>query len=186
MRAQMGRHFVEALDLEDRVIAGDLAGARAAGAGLAAVVVAPGFPDLWRPWLADTKAAGEAAANAKDLPTAAAATAEAMLSCGECHSATGGGPHWDVPEAPSGPAMTVHRFGASWMGYGLITASDDAWTKGASALIASPIPTEGPGGLEVRVRGLAVQAKATTDPETRARLWAELLTTCATCHATAR
>lgn len=186
IRDQMGQHFIEALDLEDRVIVGDLAGANAAGARLAAVVVAPDFPELWRPSLKDTQMAAEMAAHAPDLKAAAAATAEVMRTCGECHSATGGGPKWVVPPAPEGPTMAVHSYAATWMGYGLVARSDEAWDKGVDALLGALLPDKGPQSFGMTARALAIEGKAAKDPERRAAVWGQLLTTCANCHSRAR
>lgn len=183
VRAQMNHHFAEVLALEERVIAGDLAGARAAGTRLAAASVAPQFPGMWRPWLADAKSAGERAAWAENLEVAAIATADAMAACGECHRGAGAGPNWEVLARPDAPAMDVHQYGVNWMGYGLVGPSDEAWTRGADALLTSPMHATGPEGLEARVRFLASEAKAETDPAGRARLWGLLLVTCGSCHA---
>ena len=187
----MEQHFVHALDLQIAVIGGDLDAAHAAADRLGAVSVESGMPPSWRPFLADVRAAAADAVHATTVAEEAMATSRIGLACGECHVATGGGPKEPVPEAPSGPHMALHLYGAYWMGFGLLAPSDVAWTRGAGVLAEAALRPEGwtpPAGMadvDARVHELARRATELTDAShraERAEVWGELLGTCSQCH----
>lgn len=194
---EMDAHFAWALRAQVAVISGDLDEAKRAHAALRDEEAAH-TPDPWLPLMADVKAAASAGAEAESLVAAATAVAEVGRACGECHTATGGGP---APEATASPEWTPdhemlrHAWAANMMWLGLTTPSDAEWVAGAEALAGedhaggTALPedvAERFGSIEASVHEAAAAAATTEDPEERATRYAEIVSMCATCHALAQ
>ena len=183
---QMTAHFLDALALELAVIAGDLDEVVAVARRLEASEWDPSPPPEVAPRIAAVKEASNTATHAKTVAEAALASASLTAACGECHAETGGGPKQPVPMSPpAGPEATLHVFGASWMSYGLLASSDEAFALGASVLATAPLP--GPPSTASAQKTVQARAAGASDAkiiDERARLWSDILATCATCHST--
>lgn len=186
LTVEMDDHFVHALELQLAIMGGELDRAHQAAEKLELM---PEDIPAAGSFLASIRAAAGRAKRAGTLEEAGRATGEMALACGECHTATGGGPK-DVPSPPPAePHMALHVYGAYWMGFGLFAPDERAWKAGTSALASSKLMPEGgattPPGMqdeEDAVHTLATKAATTTDPAGRAAIWGELLGACSPCH----
>ncbi|MCA9491026.1 MAG: hypothetical protein KC621_13950 [Myxococcales bacterium] len=180
----MNAHFVDIVTLELAVVGGELESGHAAAKALAKPP--DDLPDAWKPSMGALTSAARAAAEAKDLDALGQATADVLVACGRCHTATGGGPKEAVepPPGADAPEMAKHLYAAYWMGHGLLATNDEAWTRGAEALADAPLAA--PGGVgaedEARVHALAKQALPITEPTERAKAFGQLLSSCSPCH----
>lgn len=196
LAARMHDSWADATLARDRLVAGDLAGVRAAGARLSAVGPDLEVPAAWRSGADGVRAiAGELAAVA-DLPSAAVTVGKLGLACANCHAAAGAGPDLDSGAAlpPQtflpGDNMRLHAWASQWLWLGLIGGSDSAWNRGAAALDDHPLdlrwdekpPSDGRQALEQLVYVIAGKAVDTSVPAERAELYGQLVATCAQCH----
>jgi cytochrome c553 len=155
----------------------------------------------WRPFVDDMKQAARAVGAAPDLPSAAALAAQLGRACSRCHEKTSAVVSfgWEVAPADEPglqPQMKRHQWAAARLWEGLVGPSDDVWREGATVLAATKLDvlaTMGSGAprgdlpaLATRVRELAITAEKTDDGDARAKLYGELLSTCAGCHALVR
>jgi hypothetical protein len=127
----------------------------------------------------------------------ARALSRSAMWCGQCHLAAGVTAGVDDSPPPAGdgvlPHMLRHRWMVDRLWEGLIGPSDEAWTRGAAALVAEAalLPSATPHGEH---RGYAVDvmsryvheageaAAEAKDPSARAKVLGDLLATCADCH----
>jgi mono/diheme cytochrome c family protein len=199
MMMAMGDHFVTAVWARDCIVAGDLESSRTAMQDLADYEYPAELTARWGPELSSLKASARTAAQATTLEAGAAGVAEVARLCGDCHAASGGGPATLVarPEHFSKYAedsftgrMYRHLWGAEQLWQGLTAPSEAAWEAGATAIRESPaamereLPAKFGTALE-KLRTLSTSAGAPQSAEQRTALYAELLSTCATCHARA-
>lgn len=182
----MNDHYVDALRLEMAIIGGDLEGAQRQGGVLSQMTLPPELMVVpaAQVHLDAVRAAGQRAATAVDLASSAAALGDLAHACGQCHTATGGGPRDVVPPPDlSEGMMSLHLHGAYWMGFGLFAPNDAAWQSGIDAFTLSKTAssTNPLQASPERLRELTGAARAAS-PETRPGLWAQLLVTCSECH----
>jgi cytochrome c553 len=127
----------------------------------------------------------------------ARALSRSAMWCGQCHLAAGVTAGVDDSPPPAGdgvlPHMLRHRWMVDRLWEGLIGPSDEAWARGAAALVAEAalLPSATPHGEH---RGYAVDvmsryvheageaAAEAKDPSARAKVLGDLLATCADCH----
>ena len=144
-----------------------------------------------------SSATAAASPDEAEAPRAAALfLGELGVVCGDCH--TGHGPALAQIEAPSSatgvlPHMHRHMWAADRMWEGLIGPSEPRWNQGVallSGLDLDPAQFSGrdeqdsPAGyLTPWIRRIGLESLRTGDPETRGRLYGDLLATCAECHA---
>lgn len=193
----MRSHFDEATRIHEAVVRGDLDAAREPARRLAAYD-ADAWPMEGRRYVAGLALAAARVSTAADVSAAAAATASMLVSCGDCHRATGRRP---APAAVSQRFevggvvghMIEHEAAVDALYRGLVIPSLQDWRDGARRLQMAPLRS---GSLprdpnltgrvlasEKRVHDLAARA-ATADNQTRrATAYAELITQCAGCHA---
>lgn len=193
---RMEHHFADVLEVQQAVIAGDLAGVRSPARRL--LERTDPQPESWQPFVADNLRLSESVLAARNLEAAALAVAGLANNCGECHAAVGMGPVLAAAAPPpavagdASPLMLRHQWAAERMGDALVSHSDAAWRAGAEALADAPLPpsilptdVNQPAvfdELARRVHDLGARAR-TTDPwSDRAALYGELLATCAACH----
>ena len=196
----MAGHLGEAAQARDAVIAGDMAGARAALLALRArlplAALAPQPARIEGGFIADVDAAIEA----PDLPTLAEHLGEMAQGCGACHTASGlripvdtGG---RVPTGQAGSTPTVtarmllHQEADLVMWSALVAGDEGAFVSAAEAmrrstLVPSGIAVDAPvpplaAELEVRVQDLA--ALASRESDGRGLYLGRMLGTCAQCH----
>jgi cytochrome c553 len=179
----MNDHFVDLLTLELGVIGGDVPAARAAAARLAvAAIAAPPGAETHVRALAET--AGKMQ-HMDSLAALADGTASLLVTCGQCHAATGKGPVAAVEPVPGPEAseMGRHLYASFWMGQSLLANDEVAWSRGTQVLRDAGL---GPLGANAKydelVHALGERATRATEPADRARVLGELLATCSPCH----
>lgn len=193
----MWRHYERAGAVQVAILSGDLGNARSSATWIARHPAhgVPGEP----PAYADSmRLAARAVAGTPDLADAAMATSRMAATCGSCHVATSRGPRYTAGTAPAagGPddvaqRMTLHQWALGKMWDGLTGPSDAAWNQGAAALTGAPwysqhimrrsVPAAIADSLAFRVQSLSLAAAAAA-ADARARVFGELLGTCAGCH----
>jgi cytochrome c553 len=182
--ARMKGHLAEGDLIRRAVIVGDLDSARHAGAFLAGDEWTTNLRADWKPHLAGVQSSARHVAVALDLPAAARATGELAQACATCHEQVGK-PSFELPKLPDdASAMTRHVWATDAMWWGLFAPSDAAWTAGAEALGGAPLVLSDVPAVEALARRTyeVAQLARSARGEQRARLFGELLTTCASCH----
>lgn len=188
MADTMDDHFVRLMELELAVMGGDLSDVHRAATALATAPPDPKLPEQARPFFDTIHKAANRAATAQNLLDAGKATAELMVACGNCHTATGGGPKDTIGTPPGEPHMGRHVFGAYWMAYGLFAPDERAWVGGTKALTESSLlpdnwqPPEGAAPLDKEIHTLAEMARSAVSIPQRAEIYGQLLAACAPCH----
>ncbi|MFO7565227.1 MAG: hypothetical protein R6X02_21465 [Enhygromyxa sp.] len=202
-RAHMQDHFSKADEIKAALIAGKLEQAREPARWMAEHQADVDHPDAWKPYVQSMREAAQRIGGAKDLAAATRAFVELAEVCAACHTALGG-PKIDVGEPPKpsesddlAAHMARHQWALDAMWQGLMGPSKDAWIVGAEALAEAPLA---PGALApdqsvpkeieqlaARVHALGNEARDVPDVSgIPGRVYAELLTTCETCHAALR
>ena len=195
--AKMREHYSLAFAVHAAVIRGDLpAVGKTANDLLERFTVSPIGP-AQSAAAAAIRAAAQKTTAAKDLASAATATASILKSCGDCHLAAS-----VMPAAPSlPPAPTVggivghmleHQRADEQMLQGLVVPSTRLWRDGALAFAHAPLhekelPANTTGRrqmvqVELRLQRIAAEAVDVTDPSARAVSYGSILAACADCH----
>lgn len=191
----MSAHFAEVGAVHEAVIRGDLAGAKAAAAALAAREFT-GLPEKTATHRQAMKALAERVASATDVAMAAAGTAAMLGACGECHRTAGVLPAPALPQRPVvGQAvghMLDHQRAADHLMQGLVIPSSTLWNQGAQGLRVAPLSrgqlpkdprlTAEVAAGEQRVHALGDEAAGTSEPQARAAIYGKVISTCASCH----
>lgn len=182
----MKGHFAEAQDMRRALIGGRLSDLRAAAAGLAGDEWSPNLRPTWKAHVTDVRAAARAINVAASVREGAKAVSELGSACASCHRSVGGPPSTGPLTAPAKNderPMLEHAQAEDWLWRGLTFPSDSSWTSGARALQSAPglgSDVEEVDAAARHLQGLAGRASAAT--ENRPELYAEILTTCASCH----
>jgi len=199
LREHMAVNFRLANDIRDRVILGNLDGAREAARRLAFVDHGQTLPPRWAADLEHMHAAAQDVAVATDLPAAAAAVAQLGSTCGDCHSRLQPDADESVMESNLSASgvedlrdrMHRHQEAAQRLWAGLTIPSDAAWRAGARALTEAPVAPPQQNGaavdpvLESDMRGVVALGRRALESETkedRIAAYSALLTACAGCH----
>jgi cytochrome c556 len=189
----MRAHFHDSLLIRQAVVAGRYEQAVGPARVLSVVENDETFPASWREFINPMQNAARRVSKATSLEQAAAATADLAATCGQCHERLGG-PHVSAEPRPGGGAtieawMKRHQWAGERLWEGLVGPSEEAWSAGAQALAASPVPSqlladEGSQGRRAAdaLARLVAKAPQLTDSEARTALYAELLVTCGDCH----
>lgn len=194
VQQEMRAHFAAVVELQRAIVRGRLDDARER----ARFVVAHDEPAIegGAAFVADMKRAAEAVIAAPDLPTAGSQAAVLGRTCSRCHEAMNAviAFAWEPqPELDGSLRAQMHRhqWAAARLWEGLVGPSDEMWTQGTDALAAAELDalTAARGiargdvqTLAEHVRSLANRAKTTADHAERAKLYGDLLSTCAGCH----
>ena len=124
---------------------------------------------------------------ASSLPGTAAALGKLGEACASCHLKFGGpgSPVAPVPLAEQAePSMVAHALATDRLWQGLMAPSEQTWSRGARALVEAPAlgsdVTEVAAAAE-HLRGLAQQAASAGAGE-RAKIFGNVVATCAACH----
>lgn len=194
--ARMRNHYGQALTVHAAVIRGDLPAVAAPAMALVAALRTPsstaGAPEA----TAAIKTAAEQAAAAKDLASAASATALMLKACGDCHRAVGVMPSASLPTLPSVGGvvgqMQEHQRSMEQMLQSLIVPSNTLWQEGAKGFATTPFhPKDLPVNtadrqrmvrLEDRLHKVASDAVDAPAGTARSTAYATLLEACAGCH----
>ena len=194
--AIMQHHFTQVMLVHEAVIRGDLPGVRKPARALADSAMPPGTNPSAGPSILAIRQAGQRAAEAITLASAAKATVSMITECANCHRAVGVFP---VPSTLAAPDvgglvghMLEHQRAADEMLQGLLIPSASQWRQGAerlqvAALRRGEFPpdrklTEQIRKAEARVHQLADQAVQAETPNARAASYIQILTSCAECH----
>ena len=200
LEQHMRTSFWNAVDARDALIAGDLAEAKRMADRLAKEDFGNRFPDDWKHWVKEMQRHAGDIAIAGSMAEAAKSLALLGQACGNCHWQADRGPEqprdpplpWEEPPEDVGARMFRHDVGADQMWMGLIDPSEEAWRSGTVTITRAPLVAPVQEGSEVDeqshaqvevVRELAKQARAARTHEKRAEIYAQLITTCAECHA---
>jgi cytochrome c553 len=192
----MNAHYHQVVAMQDALIKGELSAIAPAAKALAQQDGPTGLPDAATSYVAAMKQTAARAAATATLSDASTETASMLVTCGECHRAVGTRPALPVPPAPvvGGVVghMLEHQRAIDQMLQGLIVPSDTLWREGANGLKTAPLHrsdlprdsklTRGLMAAEKRVHQLAADAASMSEPATRAKSYAQILTTCAECH----
>lgn len=189
----MDQHWNRLDQVQSALFIGDLEGAREPARWLAEHTEHPDLPQGVLSPVEDMRAFGRSVVRSTSVSDAARCAAEMAAACGRCHQAAGSGP-WlqqnTMPEAgrEARPHMRRHLWAMNRMWEGMAGASDQAWSRGATALAEDPLSLEvGDGGTQ-EVLALARQvhelgAVARAQPRNdRAGVYARLVVACAQCH----
>jgi len=155
-------------------------------------------PELpFAPWAAQVALVREraaAVATATGIDDACRKTARLAEACANCHAQTGAQILFrkpppllaDQPDVVT--RMVRHQWAADRIWEGMVGDASEPWRAGLDVMAAAPLawPKIGPDrvGLAQRLQQLADQGRHTSpdDRAERARLYGELLVTCAACH----
>lgn len=192
MHDQMGR----VTTMQEAVIRGDL---EAVSAPAREIANHPEFPipagaEGYAP---DIKKTAAMAVDAKDVTSAATATAQLVAACGACHAAAKTAVKWPAPVKPAEAAgvaahMLEHQWAIDLMYQGLAMPSDEAWKNGIAALKGAPLAakelpkdeklTKEIVAYEAKVHQLATKAETAVDIGSKVAVYSEAIAGCATCH----
>ena len=197
LQAHMRDHFFKATEMQVAVINGDLAALREPAEWMAEHVNSAAMPKEWVPHAEAMHKSARRAADAKDIATAAQATANVGAACGNCHRALEAEVGFAVDGAPpegeeAATHMARHAWASGRMWEGLVVPSGVVWDGGAEVLSEAPLaPAELEVELEVlsevsemegEVHALGDEALGLTTQKERARVYGKFLATCAACH----
>jgi hypothetical protein len=200
VQTHMKVHFAKGAAVRDAIAMGDLAAARTGFTALAEHPMVTGLPEGTAPLVAGFQDAARAGAKAGDTSTQARALADTARACGGCHALVGARPTWEVPDAPPRdpgvrPHMARHAWAVDRMYEGLVGPTEGSWSQAAAILNDHALDEAVlPSGTDLspvaeaagaRLHALGKEALAAETPEARGELFAEALSTCATCHAAA-
>ncbi len=192
----MREHFTHVLEVEAAVIRGDLESVKAPAEWLASHDPSRELDKASASQVATMREAAQRAADAKDLPGAASATAAMLAACGDCHRAAGATPSPPIPERSTVGGtvghMLAHQRAVEQLADGLIVPSPALWSKGAEELKGAPLRTSQLprdqkltreiAAAEDRVHLLAEQAANAHEEQARIDSYAQIISTCAQCH----
>jgi mono/diheme cytochrome c family protein len=192
----MKEHYEKVRVVEAAVIRGDLDAVREPAAWLAAHESSKELDKASASQVSSMRQSARKAADAKDIQTAATATATMLATCGDCHRAAAVVP---APAAVRQPMvggvvghMLKHQQAIDQMADGLIIPSAAQWKAGAEALKSVPLRasdlprdpklTREVAAAEDRVHLLAEQAATAAEGATRVKAYAQIISACAQCH----
>ncbi len=142
------------------------------------------------------KPSADRIAGGDDLATVGGELGDVGQACGTCHAINGvqGDPGAGPPPANGDTLVEqMHRnaWGATRMWQGISGPGDRAWTEGAEIIAETPLdiasamhekPNAEAFELAEQLRGQAERAGSMHDLESRAKLYGEMMQTCASCH----
>lgn len=193
-------HYRSVLETQEAVIRSDLAAVGPLATGVGSEVAPPRMPAKSASYLDAMREAAQRTAAASDLKQAAEGTATLLATCGECHAASGVRPELIAPPT-SGVGGVVghmlnHEQAVELMLEGLVIPSRKSWEDGARGLKDGRLPRhELPSdpqlsrtvvAAEDRVHTLGEMATRAANTTDRKFAYAQILTTCASCHAVRR
>jgi mono/diheme cytochrome c family protein len=196
VRYHMRLHLEDLHTIERRLLNGRLREATS----LASLIGRPEKDPGMAPWTAQTRALVDAAtalAKATTIEDALRLEVQVAVTCAKCHQESLEKPIFRAPgKAPrhdhnsSTVRMVSHQWAVDRLWEGLVGNSDVHWRAGLGVLSASPLPyvptTDAP-RLAKSLQARANQALRDTPTDSideRARVYGEMLVTCAACHST--
>lgn len=193
---QMLHHFSDVMLVHEAVVRGDLAAVRQPALKVAVVQMPAGMPSGAAAFLGDIREAGQRAAEAKNLETAARATVAMVTGCANCHRTVGTFPSPPMPAVRDLGGivghMQQHQLAIDNLLLGLMIPSQSQWREGADRLRVAPLlPSKFPDDrkltaqikqADVRIHQLADQAVTAESVSDRGEVYTQLIANCAQCH----
>jgi len=192
--ALMEEHYTAAILGHDALIQGDLKMLRSQLSRIAKQELPPSAPQSWKPHHSKLHKAASNADKISDLETAASVIADIAEACGSCHAALKAKYMYYWPSPPDEDekhktTMHTHQWATERLWEGVTAPFKPAWDRGASALAEVQIF----GGdnekvksslrkLETDLREIGRTANTTAGLHKQAKVYGQLLTTCAQCH----
>jgi hypothetical protein len=195
MQSHMAAHLDAASALQAAIAHGRLADARDIAAWFATHDMEA--PHGWRGYVDEMRYAALRVRHASDLPTAGLELGRFARTCGHCHIVMGARPSFAPVALPDGGAteMARHQWAAARLWEGLVGPDDARWRDGAQVMttvrfaIGDAVhdkPNADVIELGQQLHAQAREALATTSSAPRAKLYGEMMSTCASCHAIVR
>ena len=194
VRFHMHENFDLLRAIEKLLVHGKLDEARTLAKSVAYAPDEPGLEPFARR-AATVRERAAAVANAPSLDEALRREAKLAQACAECHADAGVLPEFREPPRvpPDKPTiearMTRHLWATDRLWEGVVGDSNEAWRAGLDVLAATPLPWSTADSDRValarQLQRLADQARQTQGADRldeRARLYGEILVTCAACH----
>ena len=196
-QAHMYAHFDRMGEVHDALVRGDMERARMGAEWLATHQDTRGLPGGSDRYTVLMKTNAAQVSEASDLREGAMAAARMASACGDCHREYSVNPRFIRGVQPPGGTgakaeMALHVWASERMWNGLVGPNKNAWTSGASALktgwlspqdvVADPATRERVRELTQQVYELGNRAEKLSDPQARAEVYGEFLTTCIDCH----
>lgn len=193
VRFHMYRGFDLSRAIERLLVRGALDDARALAESLANASE-PAALEAWAREAAVVRERAAALAAAPGIDEACRRAARLSEACAACHVAAGAVPGFDQypkspPDQPTVEArMARHRWAVDRLWEGMVGNATRPWQAGLDVLAVTPLPFSAAAGdragLAKLLQQRADQAKQRrlTTPAERARVYGEVLVTCAACH----
>lgn len=195
LKSHMKGHFAAVRGIQDAIVQGSLDSAKQQSTAFASHEAHSDIAE-WQSYIESMRGAATAVGNSKELAEAAGHVAKLNGECASCHQAMTAIVTFEFVEKPdmsdkdAKAHMAMHKWGVERLWEGLVGPSDSHWTLGAEALEMDPVTKskepKGVAELAAQVHTIATKAKSATEPEERAVLFGELLSTCSTCHSMTR
>jgi len=194
IRFHMHASFDTARGIERLLIRGKLDDARYFARLLATEPDPPGLAP-WARQIAVVRERAAAVGSAPGIDEACRRAARLAEACAGCHVDASAQPEFQPPPRLPADQQTVaarmarHQWAADRIWEGMVGDAGDAWRAGLDVLAAAPLSwpeiTSDRAGLARRLQQLADRARhpAKDDLAERARVYGEILVTCAACHA---
>jgi len=197
LHPHMEEHFAVVSAARNALLIGDLDTAKERMSWIAHHEPAEGMPREWAPYAEAMRKAAVEASRRSDANLLAQGVATVARQCGSCHAAEGKGPHFEVEPSNSGGSerdhMVRHNEASEALWRGLVSADDAQWAHGAELLagqealrgLKHPSGEPTPDALMAlgkQVHKLGAAGLLEMDWDGRAKLYGELVATCATCH----
>ncbi len=185
-RTFMQDHFAESVDMRHAIVAGKLSDLHTAATAVSNDSWTPNLRPDYAPYVSAVQAAARKAASAESLQPAAFALGAIGDACADCHRKFGGpgSPVAPEPLAAEDQSMVAHARATDALWQGLMGPSEASWTAGARTLLDAPALDSDVPDVAAAARHLRdlAQKGTTVDAAGRARLFGDVLLTCATCH----
>lgn len=189
-RSHMRGHFLETVRMREAIVRGRLPELQAAAGSLASDIQPLALRGDYRPYLDSVRTAARSVAAAESVVAGAAALGKLGEVCASCHLKFGGP---DSPLAPvplanedgADPNMVAHALATDRLWEGLILPSDTSWLGGTRVLMDAVRLDGDVPELVAAGRHLRELARngASAAASQRGASFANILLTCASCHA---
>ena len=188
----MQGHFAEAQALEHALLVGELATTTESAQWFLERHRDDSYPPEWKPQIDAMMTWATRTASAHTVDDAAVSIANLSAACGACHQDKGAKLVFEsVHEPPLDEQMERYRFAVDRMWEGLVAASDESWSRGASAY-ADVVTCEPLGAAEEKepfhreacnsLLAASANASAAKSRADRTAAFAEVARACASCH----
>jgi cytochrome c553 len=193
VRYHMRLHIDDLLSVERRLVNGKLEEAKSLAFLIGRPEKDPGLT-LWADQTRTLTDAAKALSRAKSIDEALRLEVRVAVACASCHEQAVQRPIFPDPgraprrdHATSTVRMVSHQWAVDRLWEGLVANSDTHWRAGLAVLSATPLPYAPT--TDAALLGEALQHRAnealrspTGNIDERARIYGEMLVTCAACH----